>query len=98
MTAICHKEYVEQKYALKYTSGKCEPSEVGHEVRCDYELRKYFRNTFPLVYFMQIAASKTQSSIESNINLFHAPPEAKDQTFDRQTFNHMFVFLFSGYL
>lgn len=43
----------------------------------DYELRKYFRNTFPLVYFMQIAASKTQSSIESNSNLFHAPLEAK---------------------
>ena len=47
---------------------------------------------------MQIAGSKKQSSIESNINLFHAPLEAKDLTFDRQTFNHMFVFLFSGYL
>ena len=33
MTTLWHKEYVEPKYALKYTSGKYEPSEVGHEVR-----------------------------------------------------------------
>ena len=65
MTVLCHKEYVEQKYALKYTSGKCEPSEVGHEVRWLW-IAQIFQKYISAFYFMQIAASKTQSSIESN--------------------------------